>query len=337
MKKTRIAINGFGRIGRLAARIALEFDDVELVAINTRADTKTRAHLFKYDSKYGISDVHVEALDDEYIQIKDQKVRCFAIKDLKDIPWKEVDADWVIESTGKFRDDGLAYGHIESGAKKVLVSSPAKGVDGTFVMGVNHATYDPEKHQVVSNASCTTNCLGPVCSVLQNNWGIKRGTMSTVHSTTSDQKLHDASHRDLRRARSATQSMIPTGTGSARAIGKVIPELEGKLHAISIRVPTVTVSLVDLTCELDIDEITVPEIEKTFREAMKEDLKGILDWTNEELVAIDFRRNPHSAIVDGGFTHVQDKNLLQILAWYDNEWAYAHRVIDFIRYAASRE
>ncbi len=324
-----VAINGFGRIGRNFFRVA--YKTLDIVAINDITDPKTLAHLLKYDSNYGIFPENVTAGED-YIMINDKKIPVFSERDPEKLPWSEHDVDIVVESTGIFRSRSAAAKHLKAGAKKVIISAPAKGepADVTIVMGVNHSEYDPEKHDVISNASCTTNCLAPVAKVLNDNFGIKYALMTTVHSYTNDQRLLDLPHRDLRRARAAAINIIPTTTGAAKAIGLVIPELDGKMHGIAIRVPTSTVSLVDLVAEVERD-VTEDEVREAFRKAANGPLKGILQYVDEPLVSSDFKGNPHSAIFDAGETYVRG-NLVKVLAWYDNEYGYSCRLVDLINY-----
>ncbi len=325
----RVAINGFGRIGRNFFRVA--YKTLDIVAINDITDPKTLAHLLKYDSNYGIFPESVVAGED-YIMINDKKIPVFSERDPEKLPWSEHDVDVVVESTGIFRSRSAAAKHLKAGAKKVIISAPAKGepADATIVMGVNHSEYDPERHDVISNASCTTNCLAPVAKVLNDNFGIKYALMTTVHSYTNDQRLLDLPHKDLRRARAAAINIIPTTTGAAKAIGLVIPELDGKMHGIAIRVPTSTVSLVDLVAEVEKD-VTEDDVRGAFREAANGPLKGILQYVDEPLVSTDFKGNPHSAIFDAGETYVRG-NLVKVLAWYDNEYGYSCRLVDLINY-----
>jgi len=332
----RVGVNGFGRIGRLVLRAALEkkFPELEFVAFNDIADSKTLAHLFKYDSNYGIYPGKVEGKDGRVV-IDDKEYKVFAEKDPKNLPWKSLGVDIVVESTGLFTDAEKASGHITAGAKKVLISAPAKGEDVTVVLGVNEKDYNPSKHNIVSNASCTTNCLAPVVKVLADNFGVKRGLMTTIHSYTNDQKILDLPHKDLRRARAGAVSMIPTTTGAAKAIGKVIPSLNGKMNGFSMRVPTPTVSVVDLVAELvkPVDEKTVNE---EFKKASETYLKGILGYCDEPLVSKDFTKNSHSAVVDALSTYIVENTMVKVVAWYDNEWAYSCRVVDLLRYMVQK-
>ncbi|RKY05576.1 type I glyceraldehyde-3-phosphate dehydrogenase [Candidatus Poribacteria bacterium] len=325
----RVAINGFGRIGRLAFRAAMERDDLkdlEFVAVNDITDAKTLAHLLKYDSIHGKFPGEVE-VDGDYLVVNGKRIRVLSERDPANLPWKELEIDLVIESTGLFRERELAAKHLEAGAKKVLISAPAKGEDITIVIGVNDDKYDKEKHVIVSNASCTTNCLAPMVKVLHENFKIKHGLMTTIHSYTNDQRLHDAPHRDLRRARAAAMSMIPTTTGAAVAIGKVIPELNGKLDGIAIRVPTPNVSLTDLTVEVE-KATTVEEVNEAFKRASEGELKGILAYCEEELVSTDFNHEPYSCIFDAPSTRVIDGTQIKVFGWYDNEWGYSNRLVE---------
>jgi glyceraldehyde 3-phosphate dehydrogenase len=331
----RVGINGFGRIGRNILRAALHDKDIEFVAVNDITDAPTLAHLLKYDSILGNlpDDVRVEG---DAILVAGRSIKVLAMKDPAQLPWKALGVEYAVESTGLFTDADKAKAHITAGAKKVIISAPAKGEDLTVVMGVNDSKYDPKLHHVVSNASCTTNCLGPVAKVLQDTFGIVKGQMTTVHSYTNDQKILDLPHKDLRRARAAAVSMIPTSTGAAKAIYLAIPELKGKLDGVAIRVPTPNVSLVDLTVELA-KNATAEDINGAFKKAAAGPMKGVLEVTDEELVSIDFRGNPHSSIVDAPLTKVVDGNLAKIFSWYDNEWGFSNRMKDLIRYMASRD
>src|SRR5688572_16333160 len=328
----RVGVNGFGRIGRVFFRTALETSDIEVVGVNDLADAKTLAHLLKHDSVHGNLKAEVTSKG-EAIFVNGREIRVCAIKDPASLPWKELGVDVVVESTGIFRDTATASKHITAGAKKVIITAPAKDPDVTVVLGVNEKSYDPARHRIISNASCTTNCLATTAKVLDDKFGIKRGFMTTVHSYTNDQPIHDFPHKDLRRARAGAVSMIPTTTGAATAVGLVLPELKGKLDGIAIRVPTANVSVVDLTAELG-NTATAAQVNDAFREAATGRLKGILDATDEELVSVDFNGNPHSSIVDLPSTAVVDGNLVKVLAWYDNEWGYSCRVRDLIRYMA---
>ncbi len=328
----RVGVNGFGRIGRVFFRTALEANDIEVVGVNDLADAKTLAHLLKHDSVHGNLKAEVTSKG-EAIFVNGREIRVCALKDPATLPWKELRVDIVVESTGLFRDTATASKHINAGARKVIITAPAKDPDVTLVLGVNEKTYDPARHRIISNASCTTNCLATTAKVLDDTFGIKRGFATTVHSYTNDQPVHDFPHKDLRRARAAALSMIPTTTGAATAVGLVLPKLKGKLDGISIRVPTANVSVVDLVAELD-KPATVQAVNDAFREAAAGGLRGILDATEEELVSSDFNGNPHSSIVDLPSTAVVEGNLLKVLAWYDNEWGYSSRVRDLITYIA---
>jgi len=322
----KLGINGFGRIGRNFFRIAFGNMDFEIVAINDITDSKSLAHLLKYDSVMGKYEKEV-SYDEEGIIVDGKKIRVFAIKDPAQIPWEEYGVDIVIESTGRFRDRENASKHLRGTVKKVIISAPAKEPDVTIVLGVNEKKYDPEKHHIISNASCTTNCFAPVTKVLDENFGIVYGQMTTVHSYTNDQRILDLPHRDLRRARAAAVSMIPTTTGAAKAIMEVLPHLRGKLHAISIRVPTPDASLIDFVVQVK-KEVTAEEVNEAFKKAANGELKGILAVSEEPLVSVDYIKNPYSATVDLLFTTVIGGNLVKVLAWYDNEWAYSNRLAE---------
>ena len=331
----RVGINGFGRIGRNILRAALHDNDLDFVAVNDITDAPTLAHLLKYDSILGNLPDQVR-VEGDTIHVAGRSIKVLAVKDPAQLPWKSLGVEYAVESTGLFTDADKARAHVGAGAKKVIISAPAKGEDITIVMGVNHNKYDPKAHTIISNASCTTNCLGPVAKVLQERFVIVKGQMTTVHSYTNDQKILDLPHKDLRRARAAAVSMIPTSTGAAKAIYLAIPELKGKLDGIAIRVPTPNVSLVDLTVELG-KNATAEDINGAFRQAAAGPMKGILDVTDEELVSVDFRGNPHSSIVDAPLTKVVDGNLAKVFSWYDNEWGFSNRMKDLIRYMASRD
>jgi len=331
----RVGINGFGRIGRNILRAALHEKELEFVAVNDITDAPTLAHLLKYDSILGNLSEEVKAEGDT-IRVAGRSIKVLAMKDPAQLPWKSLEVEYVIESTGLFTEAEKAKAHLTAGAKKVIISAPAKNEDITIVMGVNHEKYDPRKHTIVSNASCTTNCLGPVAKVLVDTFGIVKGQMTTVHSYTNDQKILDLPHKDMRRARAAALSMIPTSTGAAKAIYLAVPELKGKLDGVAIRVPTPNVSLVDLTVELG-KNATAAEINGALKEAANGKMKGILEVTDEELVSIDFRGNPHSSIVDAPLTKVVDGNLAKVFSWYDNEWGFSNRVRDLIFYMAKRD
>lgn len=330
----RIGINGFGRIGRNVFRAALVRDDVEVVAVNDLTDAKTLAHLLKYDSVHGTLDAEVEARDGALI-VNGKQVHVSAERDPANLRWGEWGVDIVVESTGRFTNRADAAKHLAGGAKKVIISAPAKNEDITIVLGVNEHQYDPEKHHVISGASCTTNCLAPVAKVLHETFGIRRGLMTTVHAYTNDQQILDLAHRDLRRARAAAQSIIPTTTGAAKAVALVLPELVGKLNGMAFRVPTPNVSVVDLVAELE-RPVTVEEVNAALKRAAEGELKGILAYTEEPLVSRDFNGNPHSSIVDALSTMVIDERMVKVVAWYDNEWGYSNRVVDLAAYIARR-
>ncbi|HET6229322.1 MAG TPA: type I glyceraldehyde-3-phosphate dehydrogenase [Longimicrobiaceae bacterium] len=331
----RVAINGFGRIGRNVLRAARKagYTDIEFVAVNDLTDTKTLAHLLRYDSVHGRFAGSVETRENALV-VDGDEVKVFAEKDPSALPWRDLGVDIVIESTGRFTKRADAAKHLDAGAKKVIISAPAKDEDITVVLGVNGDLYDPSKHHVVSNASCTTNCLAPVVKVLLDEFGFRRGLMTTVHSYTNDQQILDLPHKDLRRARAAAVSMIPTTTGAAKATGLVIPEVKGKIDGISIRVPTPDVSVVDLTCELDKD-VDARAVNDALRAAAEGRLKGILQYEEDELVSVDFIGNPHSSIVDAPSTSVT-AGLVKVVAWYDNEWGYSNRCVDLARYMGER-
>ena len=329
----RVGVNGFGRIGRVFFRTALETRDIEVVGVNDLADAKTLAHLLKHDSVHGTLRAEVTAKG-EAIFVDGREIRVCALKDPATLPWRDLGVDVVVESTGVFRDTATASKHLQAGAKKVIITAPAKDPDATIVLGVNEQTYEPTRHRIISNASCTTNCLATTAKVLDDGFGIKRGFASTVHSYTNDQNVHDFPDRDLRRARAAAVSMIPTTTGAATAVGLVLPKLKGKLDGIAIRVPTINVSVVDLVAELE-RPASVAEVNDAFREAASGRLRGILDVCDEELVSSDFNGNPHSSIIDLPSTAAIEGTLVKVLAWYDNEWGYASRVRDLIRFVAT--
>ncbi|RLE11487.1 type I glyceraldehyde-3-phosphate dehydrogenase [Candidatus Aerophobetes bacterium] len=332
----KVAINGFGRIGRLTLRAALEKEtDLEFVAVNDLVDAKTLAHLFKWDSVHRAYKGEVRA-EGEYLVIDGKKIRVCSEKDPAKLPWKEMGVDIAIESTGLFRRREQAALHLEAGARKVIITAPARGGGvPTFVMGVNEASYNPSEHDVVSNASCTTNCFAPMAKVLMDNFGIKRGIMTTIHSYTNDQMLLDGPHKDLRRARAAAMSMIITTTGAAEAVGKVIPELNGKLTGIAIRVPTPDVSLVDFVAELEKD-VSIEEVNAAFKEASEGELKDILVYCEDPLVSTDFTTNPASCIFDANSTRIIEKRMVKVFGWYDNEWGYSCRVVDLAEYMAGK-
>jgi glyceraldehyde 3-phosphate dehydrogenase len=325
----KVGINGFGRIGRNVFRAGLKDKEIDFVAVNDITDAKTLAHLLKYDSIHGkLPEVKLE---NDTILVGERRLKVLSERDPSKLPWKDLGVEVVIESTGIFRDREGASKHLTAGAKKVVISAPAKGEDITIVMGVNEDKYIPEEHHIISNASCTTNCLAPVAKVLNDIFGIEKGVMTTIHSYTADQNLMDLPHKDLRRARAAALSMIPTTTGAAQATSLAIPELKGKLTGMAFRVPTPNVSVVDLAVVLR-KETSPEEINQSFKEASQGSLKGILDYTEEPLVSKDFNGNSYSSIVDGLSTLVIEGNLAKIIAWYDNEWAYSCRIIDLIKY-----
>ncbi len=330
----KIGINGFGRIGRNVVRAGLHRPDVEFVAANDLTDTKTLAHLLKYDSILGPlhEDVKVEG---DSITVGGKKIKIFAIKDPAEIDWTSLGVQIVIESTGRFTDAAHAGKHLKGTVKKVVISAPAKNEDITIVLGVNQDKYDPAKHNIISNASCTTNCLAPFVKVLQEKFGIEKGSMTTIHSYTNDQHVLDFPHSDLRRARAAALNMIPTTTGAAKAISLVLPELKGKLDGYAMRVPTPNVSVVDLTVLLK-KNTTAEEVNKAFKEASEGELKGYLGYTEDPVVSTDMLRNPNSSIIDAQLTKVLDGNLLKVVSWYDNEWGYSMRVVDLCGFLAKK-
>ena len=332
--RARVGINGFGRIGRCVMRIAANDRELDFVAINDLTDAQTLAHLYKYDSVHGHAAEPVEAGKD-HLRIGERNLKVLAETEPAKLPWKDLGCDIVIESTGLFTQRSKAARHLQAGARKVVITAPAGDPDVTIALGVNADAYDPDQHHVISNASCTTNCLAPIAKVLLQEFGMRRGWMTTTHAYTNDQRILDLPHSDLRRARAAAMSMIPTSTGAARAVGLVLPELKGKLDGIAIRVPTSDVSVIDLVCELD-REASANQIIESFRKAAEGPMAGILSVCEEPLVSIDFRGDSHSAIVDAENTRVLGGNLAKVLAWYDNEWGYAHRVVDLVRLIASK-
>ncbi|MDP3975361.1 MAG: type I glyceraldehyde-3-phosphate dehydrogenase [bacterium] len=335
MAKTRIAINGFGRIGRVFFRQAFGHPDLEIVAINDPHDHESSCHLLKYDSTYGIYP-HEISCDAEHMIVDGVKIKALHERDPKNLPWKELSIDIAIEATGIFTSREQVEWHRQAGAKKVLLTAPPKDdLDVMLLMGVNEQMFDPKRHHLISNASCTTNSLAPVAKVLHEAFGIKRGFMTTVHSFTNDQSTLDAHHRDPRRARTATASIIPTTTGAAEAVAKVIPELQGKLTGLALRVPTQTVSVTDFVAELD-KEVTVEDVNTTLKKAAEGKLKGILAVSEEPLVSVDYKGNDHSSIVDALSTMVLGGNLVKILTWYDNEWGYSHRLVDLCAYMGNK-
>ncbi len=331
----KVGINGFGRIGRNILRASLPYKgEIDIVAVNDLTDAGTLAHLLKYDSILGNLKADISATGDS-ITVDGDKFQVLAQKDPAALPWKDLGVDVVFESTGRFTDRDSAAKHITGGAKRVVITAPAKKPDATFVMGVNNETYDPAKHHVISNASCTTNCLAPFAKVLDESFGIVRGWMTTCHAYTNDQQLLDLPHKDLRRARAAALSIIPTTTGAAAAVGEVLPQLKGKLDGIALRVPTPNVSVVDLAVEVK-TKTTAEEVNAKFKAAADGPLKGILEYVTAPLVSIDFRGNAHSSIVDAPYTKVMDGDFVKVLAWYDNEWGYSSRCVDLIRYMAKK-
>jgi len=328
-----VGINGFGRIGRNFFRAAYKDPSLRIVAVNDITDAKTLAHLLKYDSVHGRFEASVEVKENAIV-VNGKEVQVLACKDPADLPWGKLGVEIVIESTGIFTDRDGAGKHLAAGAKRVIISAPAKGEDGTFVMGVNEKTFDPAKHFILSNASCTTNCLAPVAKVLLDTFGIERGLMTTIHSYTNDQKILDLPHKDLRRARAAGMSMIPTTTGAAKAVSLVIPELKGKLDGMAIRVPTPNVSVVDLTAELS-RSATAEEINAAMKKASEGPMKGILQYVDEPLVSIDFNHDPASSCFDALSTKVIGGKMVKVLSWYDNEWGYSCRLVDLAKYVST--
>ena len=333
---TRIGINGFGRIGRQVTRSILErhSDELEIVAVNDLTDTETNAHLFKYDTNYGRYPGTVEA-SDGHVVVDGRPIKVFSERDPAKIPWGDLGVQLVIESTGFFTNAQQAAGHLEGGAKKVIISAPAKGDDLTVVMGVNEDKYDPAQHTVVSNASCTTNCVAPLVKVLNDTFGISHALMTTVHAYTNDQKILDQVHSDIRRARAAAANIIPTTTGAAKAVGVVMPEMQGKIHGMAFRVPVPTVSLIDLVANVE-RSVTRDDVNQAFQQASQETLSGVLEYCEEELVSSDFKGNPASAIFDAPSTMVMGNSMVKVLGWYDNEWGYSCRVGDLAAFMASK-
>ena len=330
----KVAINGFGRIGRNILRRCLEDAEIEFVAINDLTDPKTLAHLLKYDSIFGRLGCDVETTEDSIV-LCDREIKILAERDPANLPWKKLGVEIVLECTGLFTSKEKAEIHIKAGAKKVIISAPAKGEDITLCMGVNHTLYDPAMHHVISNASCTTNCLAPVAKVLNDNFAVVKGLMTTIHAYTNDQKILDLPHKDLRRARAAALSMIPTTTGAARAVALVLPELKGRLDGLAVRVPVPTVSLVDLVAEVEKDT-SIEEVNAALKKAADGELKGILGFAEEPLVSIDFKGDCHSSIIDAGSTKVIGKNMVKVLSWYDNEWGFSCRMSDLVKYMAEK-
>lgn len=333
--KIKVGINGFGRIGRSVLRIAENNLDnnVEIVAINARADAETLAHLFTYDSCYGTFKGDIKVKNNDTLLIGSKEIKILRHNDPAQIPWGELGVDIVIESTGLFTQREKAQKHIDAGAKKVIITAPGSNEDLTVVIGVNEDKYDNNIHNIISNASCTTNCLAPFVKVLDDTFGVERGLMTTIHSYTNDQQILDKNHKDLRRARAAGESMIPTTTGAAKAVAKVLPQLEGKLNGFSVRVPTPTVSLVDLVCELK-KNVTVEELNNALKNASETSLKGILGYSDKPLVSIDYKQDSRSSIIDGLSTMVLENNMVKVVSWYDNEWGYSTRTVDLVSYVA---
>ena len=333
---TRIGVNGFGRIGRLVTRATMERypDTLEVAAVNDLTDDKTNAHLFKYDTSYGVYPGQVEA-DNGDLRIDGRSIKVFSERDPAKIPWSEIGVDLVVESTGIFTDGEKAAGHLQGGASKVIISAPASNVDLTMVLGVNDGAYDKEQHNIVSNASCTTNCFAPMVKVLHEAFGIEHGLMSTIHSYTNDQAILDQRHSDLRRARAAAMNIIPTSTGAARAVGLVLPELNGKLHGIAFRVPTATGSVTDFVVNLS-REVTAAEVNQAFQAAAAGGLQGILEYTEDPIVSSDVRGNAHSCIFDALSTLVMAGNMVKVMGWYDNEWGYSCRTADLCSFMSNQ-
>jgi glyceraldehyde 3-phosphate dehydrogenase len=334
--KTKIGINGFGRIGRLTLRaiLARHNNEIEVMAVNDLADTKTNAHLFKWDSVYGRYQGEVTAKE-KSIVIDGQEIQVISEREPGNIPWKNYGVDIVIESTGKFTDAEKARAHTNSGVKKVIISAPAEKEDATIVLGVNENTYNPRKHTIISNASCTTNGSAPAVKVLHESFGVTKGLMTTIHSYTNDQVILDIVHKDIRRARAAALNMIPTSTGAAKLVGRLVPGLEGKIHGYSMRVPTPSVSVIDFVCNTEKD-VTADDVNKAFKTAANGQLKGIMEYCEEKLVSTDFKGNYHSSIIDAPSTMVIGGNMVKILAWYDNEWGYSCRLGDLVVYIAGK-
>jgi glyceraldehyde 3-phosphate dehydrogenase len=330
----KVGINGFGRIGRNIMRAALGDKNIDFVAVNDLTDAATLAHLLKYDSVLGNLKHKVEVKGDG-IAVEGDQFKVVTHRDPAQLPWKDLGVDVVFESTGLFTNRDAAAKHLAAGAKRVIITAPAKGPDVTIVMGVNNELYDPAKHQIISNASCTTNCLAPMAKVLHEKFGIKKGWMTTIHSYTNDQQLLDLPHKDLRRARAAALSMIPTSTGAASAVGEVLPELKGKLDGFAMRVPTPNVSVVDLAAILE-KKTTEQEVNAAFEQSANGALKGILQYSTEPLVSIDFKGNPYSSIIDAPYTKVMDGDFVKVLSWYDNEWGYSNRCVDLLRFMAKK-
>lgn len=332
---TKVSINGFGRIGRLVFRGLLDRKDLDIVAINNPSGPETAAYLLKYDTVHGRLDKKVE-VDGDVLVVDGKRIQVLHDRDPENLDWSAYGVEIVIESTGKLKDRASAGKHIRGTVKKVIITAPGKDEDATIVMGVNESIYDPAKDEIISNASCTTNCLAPVCKVLDEKFGIKRGLMTTIHSYTNDQAILEKAHKkDARRGRAAAENMIPTSTGAAKAIGIVIPELKGKLNGLAVRVPTPDVSLVDLTVELN-KTVTKEEVNEALKAASEGELKGILAYTDEELVSSDFKTTDVSSTIDSKLTMVMDNNMVKVIAWYDNEWGYSMRIIDLVAFVASK-
>ncbi|GIO26359.1 type I glyceraldehyde-3-phosphate dehydrogenase [Ornithinibacillus bavariensis] len=330
----KVGINGFGRIGRNVFRQALKRDDVEIVAVNDLTDANMLAHLLKYDSVHGVLEEEI-TVNGSNIVVNGKEIKVLAERDPANLPWGELGVEVVVESTGRFVDRDSSQKHIDAGAKKVIISAPAKNEDLTVVMGVNHNQYDPSKHHIVSNASCTTNCLAPFAKVLNDKFGVKRGLMTTVHAYTNDQQILDLPHKDYRRARAAAENIIPTTTGAAKAVALVLPELKGKLNGMAVRVPVPDGSMVDLVAELE-KEVTAEEVNQAFKEAAEGELKGIFEYSEAPLVSSDIVGNTHSSILDGLSTMVMEGNLVKVLSWYDNEMGYSTRVVDLASYMGQK-
>jgi glyceraldehyde 3-phosphate dehydrogenase len=330
----KVGINGFGRIGRNIMRAAMDDSSIDIVAVNDLTNAATLAHLLKYDSILGNLNASISAKDDR-ITVNGDEFQVLSVKDPAQLPWKSLGVEVVFESTGIFTGRDGAAKHLAAGAKKVIITAPAKGPDFSVVLGVNEEKYDPATHHIISNASCTTNCLAPIAKVLHETFGIRKGWMTTVHSYTNDQQLLDLPHKDLRRARAAALSIIPTTTGAAVAVGEVMPEIKGRLDGISMRVPTPNVSVVDLAVLVD-KKTTKEEVNSAFKSAAEGKMKGILEYVEEPLVSIDFRGNPHSSIVDASYTSVMDSDFIKVLSWYDNEWGYSNRCVDLLRYLVKK-
>ncbi|EGL83716.1 glyceraldehyde-3-phosphate dehydrogenase, type I [Caldalkalibacillus thermarum TA2.A1] len=331
---TKVGINGFGRIGRNVFRAALNNPNVEVVAVNDLTDAKMLAHLLKYDSVHGRLNAEVEHTEDALI-VNGKTIKVLSERDPANLPWGELGVEVVVESTGRFTAKADASKHLQAGAKKVIISAPSKDADFDVVMGVNEEKYDPAKHHVISNASCTTNCLAPVIKVLHETYGVRRGMMTTVHAYTNDQQILDLPHKDYRRARAAAQNIIPTTTGAAKAVALVLPEMKGKLNGFAMRVPTANVSVVDLVAELE-KNVTAEEVNATLKQAAEGPLKGIMAYSEEPLVSSDYNGDPHSSTIDALSTMVIEDNMVKVVAWYDNEWGYSNRVVDLVEYIAGK-